>query len=196
VRDAVSIDGWVEFGVVVHLHLAVELEAAGAFDDLGEERVETGGEVVALVLKDGKAGGVAEAMGLGGGIAVGLDVGVEDLEGEDGEAVQDEAGGLGVQRGSGVLRGKVVDQPLVHLLDEVVAALVEAVDGVFYLGYFSIGGVGDAGLVLFVPELEVFAVVSGDEGVEVGGSGSGGGMSFGIRREVPEGVEIGVKTDD
>ena len=194
VGGAVSIDGGVEFGVVVHLHLAVELEASGTIDDLGEESVETVGKVVALVLEDGEAGGVADAMGLGGGVTVSLDMGVEDLEREDGEAVEDEAGSLRVQRGSGVLRGKVDEQPLVHLLDEVVASLVEAVDGVLDMGDLGVGGVGDAGLVFFVPQVEVFAVVGGDEGMEVGGSGDGGRL--GLQRKVPEGVEVGVKTND
>jgi len=48
---------------------------------------------------------------------------------------------------------------LVELLDEVVALLVEAVDGTLDLGDASVGGVGRAGVVLFVPEIKVGAVM-------------------------------------
>ena len=95
---------------------------------------------------------------------MGLDAGVEDAQGEDGEAVDDEAGGLGVERGGGVLRGQVGEEPEVDLFDQVVAALVVAVDGVLYAGDVGVGGFGVAGFVLFVPEVEVLAMLGGDEG--------------------------------
>jgi hypothetical protein len=52
---------------------------------------------------------------LGGG-AVELFLGVEDLEGEDGEAVDDEAGRLGVERSRGAIGGELEEDD-VDLLD-------------------------------------------------------------------------------
>ena len=146
-----SVDCGVEVGVVVHLELTVKLEAAEAGGGVVEEGFETAGEVGGLLLEDDEAVGVAEAMGVGGGVTMGLDAGVEDAEGEDGEAIDDEAGCLGVERGGGVLRGEIVEEPEVDLFDEIVAALVEAVDGTLDAGDVGIGGLGIAGLVLFVP---------------------------------------------
>jgi hypothetical protein len=102
--------------------------------------------------------------------------GVKDFEGEDGEAVDDEAGGLGVERsvGGGVSGG---EEDGVDLLDEVVAELVEAIDVVFDFGDVVVGGDGVAGLVFTVPEVEVGHVLAEDEAVEVAGGrwgGSGG----------------------
>ena len=160
----VFVDGWIEVRVVVHLHLAVELEAPGAALDGVEEGFEAGGEVVALLFEEGETGGVAEAVGFSGGFAVGLDAGVEDSEGEDGEAVDDEAGSFGVKGGFGVLLWEVREEPNVDFFHNVVAALVEAVDGALNLGDVGVGGVGIAGFVFLVPEVEVFAVLGGDEG--------------------------------
>jgi hypothetical protein len=115
---------------------------------------------------------------------------VKDLEGEDGEAVDDEAGGFGVERGGGVLR-EAADEESVELLDEVVALLVEGVDGVLDLRDGGVGGVGVAGGVLLVPEVEVGAVLGEEEGVErrvcCGGVGGGG---------VPERRCLGVEAKD
>jgi len=95
---------------------------------------------------------------------VGLDAGVVDAEGEDGETVDDQARGFRVEGGGGVLLGQVGEKPLVDFFHKIVAALVKAVDGALDLGYAGVGGVGVAGLVFLVPEIEVFAVLGGDEG--------------------------------
>ena len=154
------------------LSLAVELEAAAAGEDVGPEGVEAGGEVGALFVQHGEAGLVALLV-FGGG-AVELLFGVEDLEREDGEAVDDQAGRLGVERRGGVVRGRVSRRAMVDLLGEVVAALVEAVDGVLDVGDGVVGGDGVAGGVFAVPEVEVGAVLVEDELVEgVGGAGAG-----------------------
>ena len=97
---------------------------------------------------------------------MGLLAGVVDLEGEDGEAVDDEAGSLGVEGRRRVLGGSGGEEQSVDLLDEVVAPLVEAVDGVLDAGDLGVGGGGVAGLVFLVPEVEVGAVVAQDEAGE------------------------------
>lgn len=116
-------------------------------------------------------------MGVGRGRAVSFLVGVVDFEREDGEPVEDEAGSLGVEGREGVLleagTGEPVEEPEVHLLDEIVAALVEAVDGVLVGGNGGVGGGWVAGEVLFVPEVEVGAVVGHGELGEVGCVGKG-----------------------
>jgi hypothetical protein len=155
----VPVDNRVELWIVIHLHLTVEFEAPGTVGDLGEERTEASGEVAGLQLEQDETGGVALAVGLGCGVTLGLDAGMKDLKVEDGEAVDDEARGLGVQGCGGVLLGEVGEQPFVHLFHKVVAALVETVDGVFDACDLGVGGLGVAGLVLFVPEIEVLAVL-------------------------------------
>ncbi len=67
---------------------------------------------------------------------------------------------------------EIGEDPEVNFFYEIVAALVEAVDGALDAGYVGVGGLGVTGFVLFVPEVEVFAVLGGDEGEEfVCGSG-------------------------
>ena len=102
----VAIDCGVERGVVIHLQLAVELEAAGAGEGGLPEGVEAGGKIGALGFENGEAFaiavGVAGGSGLGSGGAVEFFAGVKDFEGKDGEAVDDEAGRFGVERGIGI----------------------------------------------------------------------------------------------
>ena len=117
-------------------------------------------------------------------------VGVVDLQREDGESIDDEAGSLGVERSFGILRTCELEQELVDLLDEIVALLVEAVDGVLDLGDAGVGDVGRARGVFFVPEVEVGQVLGADQGDEVGGGGLGGVIA------VPEDVGFVVKAED
>ena len=154
-----GVDGGVEAGVVVHLELAVELEAAAAREDLLPELVEAGGEVCALLAEQVEACEVALAVGLGGGGAAGLLGGVVEPEREDGEAVEDEAGGFGVERGGGVLHASGGEESAVDGFDQVVARLVECVDGALEAGDGGVRCSGLADLVFFVPEVEVGAVM-------------------------------------
>jgi hypothetical protein len=151
-----GVKGW----IVVHLQLAVELETAATCEDVGPEGVETGREIGTLFVQHEKPGMVAVLMfGCG---AVELLLGVEDLEGEDGEAVDDEAGGLGVE-GSGRSFGCELEEGDVDLLGEIVATLVEAIDVVFDLDDGVVGGAGVAGFVFAVPEVVVGLVLVEDK---------------------------------
>jgi heptosyltransferase-3 len=139
-----------------------------------------------LFIQHGQAKEVAVLV-LGGG-AVGFFFGVEDLESEDGEAVDDEAGRLRVQRRDGVeveaLLFYLGKKHEVDLLGAVVAELVEAVDGVLDLGDGVIGGEWVAGLVFAVPEVEVGLVLVEHELGE-------GGVGPGCRRGRVVAVERG-----
>jgi len=199
-----TVDGWVEGGVVVHLELAVDFEAAGAGEDVGPELVEAGNEVVALFGEEGEAFAVALAMAVGSFGAGGLFVGVVELESEDGEAVDHEAGALGVERGGGVGQaagGEGFEEAGVAALGEVVAALVEAVDGALDFGEIVVGGAGYAGAVFGMPEIEVGAML-GDEDFEEGISGGGLGRRWeqggggGVGLLVPEDDGAVVKGGD
>ena len=126
----VGVEDGIEVGIVVHLHLAVELETAGSGEDFGQRMSRQRARIGALLLEQGEAGEVFAAMlGRGGG-AVGLLGGVVDLERQDREAVDHEAGGFGVQGSGFVLRTGGGEQEVVDGFDEIVAALVEGVDGV------------------------------------------------------------------
>jgi hypothetical protein len=190
-----DVDGGVEVGVVIHLELAVELEAAAAGKGLLPELVEAGGEVVALLAQQVETGKVALAMGLGGGGAMGLLGGVVELEGEDGEAVEDEAGGFGVERRGGVLHSGCGEESAVEGFDQVVAFLVECIDGALEAGDAGVRGTGLADLVFFVPEIEVGAVMGEGEFNHVRGrrGGFGGrGSERGRRCEVLVPAERGL----
>ena len=86
---------------------------------------------------------------------------MEDFEGEDGEAVDDEARRLGVEGGRWIV-GCELEEGDVDLLGEVVAELVEAVDVVLDVDDGGVGGVGIAGGVFAVPEFVVGAVLVED----------------------------------
>jgi len=92
-----AVDRRVERGVVIHLELAVDFEAAAAGEDIGPELVEAGDEVAALFGEKGEAFAVALRVARGGSGARDFFQGVEDFEGEDGEAIDHEAWALGVQ---------------------------------------------------------------------------------------------------
>ncbi len=128
------------------------------------------GEVGALSVEDEEAVAVALVVGFGGAGATDFFGGVEALEGEDGEAVDHHAGGFGVER-SGLGGGwSLVEENEVDFFGEVVAALVEGVDGALVASDGVAGGEGIAGGVFVVPEVEVGAVLGEDEVVPcVGG---------------------------
>jgi hypothetical protein len=71
---------------------------------------------------------------------------------------------LGFGKGAGSEGG---EKDLVELFGEVVAALVGGVDAALGGGENGIGGAGGAGIVFDVPEIEVGAMLGGDEGEPV-----------------------------
>jgi hypothetical protein len=101
--SGMGIDGGVEVRVVVHLHLAVEFEAAVIGLDLVPKVVKTDCEVAMLLAQQGKAGAVLLMVGLTGRGSVDLFPRVVELEGEDGKTIHYQAGGFGVERRGGVL---------------------------------------------------------------------------------------------
>ena len=141
----------VHLGVVVHLELAIAVEAAPAPQDLPEEDVEAARQFRALGLQHSGAFPASPAMIGFGIVPLGLLPHVVDLERQDRQPVDDGTGRLGVQ-------GRVARRPgallqdrqelLVDPLDEVVPVLVERVDPAFGLGDPPVGGVGRARLVL------------------------------------------------
>jgi hypothetical protein len=98
-------------------------------------------------------------MVLGGGGAVSLFGGVVDLERQDGEAVEDETGGFGVERRLRVLGAGLVEHGVVEDFNQIIAGLVEGIDRVFDGSDVGVGDFGFAGFILLVPEIEVGAMV-------------------------------------
>ena len=159
--------------------------------DVSPEGVEARGEIPELHVENGEPLAIALVVrGFRGG-AAGFLLGVKALEGEDGEAVDHHAGRLGVQRRRLVLRRDAGEQEQVDLLRQVVAALVEGVDGVFVGGDVVVGGQWVAGGVLVVPQVEVGAVLVEDEGVPWIA-----GRWVRERRIVPAGVGLVVQVED
>ena len=158
--------------------MAVDFEAASSGENVGPELVEAGSEVVALFSKKSQALAIAVRVARRRIGAIEFFFCVEDFEGEDGEAVDHQARALGVQlslEGGPAFRGgdcgRIAEEHRVAPFGEVVADLVEAVDGALDLGDVGVGGAGGASAVLHVPEIEVRPVLGYDRGVKrlVGG---------------------------
>ena len=98
---------------------------------------------------------------------------VELLEREDGKPVDHHSGRFRIARHSGFERIECGDEHLVHFLDEIVALLVEAVDGA--LGVMDALGaeIVAAGDVFLVPELEIPQVIFLHEQEEFRAASSG-----------------------
>ena len=193
-----AINGGVEVGVVVHLELAVDFEAAAPGQDVVPELVEAGDQVVALLAEKGQALAVAVCVAGRGIWAVNFFLGMEEPEREDGETVDDKAGGFGVQlsrSGRAALRakqvGRMIQKQDVALFGEVVAALVVAVDRSLDLGDVVVGGAGIAGAILGMPEVEIGAVL-----VENGVQEIVGVDMVGVLIAVPEGGRPVVEAGD
>ena len=105
-----GIEDGVELGVVIHLHLTVEFEAAFAGQDLLPKEVETVGEIAALLFENREAVLVAVTVGVGSGLPQGLFAGVVDLQGENREPVDDKAGRLGVSGESQFWQGTALSR--------------------------------------------------------------------------------------
>jgi len=151
--------------------LTVELEAARAREGALPEGVEAMGKVGALIFENGEplavAFGVAQGNGFGTSAAVEFFAGVKDLEREDGEAVDHEARGLGVEWSIGVgetARSEFGKEGAVELFGKVVTALICGVDATLDSGEGCIGSAGGARFVFDVPELKVGAMLGSDEG--------------------------------
>ncbi len=163
---------WVELGIVVHLELEVDAEAAGSGGASFEERLNAGFEIEYLFFDDVELEGTLFFV-LGAGVgAVDLFLHVELFEGENGEAVDGHAWSLGTHLS--IVRKVVADlskDQFVHLFDEVVALLVIVVDGPLSLVDEFEAHVLAASVVFVVPESEVVFVVFFDQREE----GVGGG---------------------
>lgn len=187
----------IEIGVVVHLELPVEAEAAASAENLRPEFAEALCQVGSLLGEDDQSIFVAVVVLVGCRGPMNLFGGVVDLERKDGEPIDDEAWGFGVERSIGVLGAGELEQELVDLLDEIVALLVEAIDSVLDLGDPGVGDVGAAGGVFFMPEIEVGEMLGTDESDEVGRRGFGGMVSvpldvrFVVEAEDGRSVELG-----
>ncbi len=184
------VENRIEVGIVVHLELTVEAEAALAGQDLRPELVEALRKVRALLRKDDQAIFITVMVFVGSGRTMYLFVGMVDLQRENGEAIDDESGSFGVERGFRILRSGELKEQLIDLFDEVISLLVEPVDGMFHLSDAGIGDVRAASRILFVPEVEVGKVLRADEGNEVG-RGCFGGMVA-----VPEEIGLVVESED
>ena len=152
----------VQFWIVVHFQLPVELEAALSAKYFGPQPIQSLHQVVTLFYQNMVTLAIALGMTLGRPEPVHLFGGMEKLEREDGKSVDDQAGRLGMQLGA--LPGQatligIVEQHGIHAFDQIVAALVQAVDEALGLGDVVVASPGRAGFVLGVPEFKVGKVV-------------------------------------
>lgn len=161
----------VEYGVqawiVIHLQLFVEFEAAPAAKDLAPKVSKTPGQIAALHLQSQETLVIAFPVRLACVLSVDLFRGVENLQCEDRQAIDDEAGSLGVKRRGGVLLFDLAEQCRVDPFDEVVSLLVQAIDGALHRRN---GGVTDCavpGSVFFMPQVEVGPVLCQDQSLEL-----------------------------
>lgn len=145
--------------VVVHLELAIDLVMCHPGGAISQQLLQAGGQIGALL---GEADQLGFARGdvLGRGVAAaGLLAHVEDLQRQDGHAVDHAAGGFRIQaaaRHGGRQRG---EENFVHALDGVIALLVVAVNRALVGSDFAVGYIAAAGQVFFIPQQVVEAVV-------------------------------------
>ncbi len=128
--------------------------------------MERGYEIGSLLVKKGETEAVFVAMFPRRIVAFGLFRRMEELQREDGKAVEHHARGLGVEGRYGGDGFEVMEQPLVDLFDEIVAALIVSIDGALYGGNLRVGRGWVTGFVFFVPEIEVGAVFLPHEALE------------------------------
>ena len=132
---------------------------------------EAVGEVAALLLEQSQTVAVALMM-LGGSIGtVSFFRRVEYLEREDRKPVDHKAGCFGVQRRGRRLRGRGFEQCYVDTFDEVVALLVQAVDGMLDFDHGSATSQRRARFVFAMPEIEVCLMLLENQLIERGGRG-------------------------
>ena len=121
-----------------------------------------------LLLQQRKPLPVAKAMCLVGRGPMRLLMGVEDLQGEDRESVDDQPRGLGVERRRGILLNRLEQVP-VDLLDEIVAPLIEGVDGSLHSRQCGVRRLRITRIVFAVPKIEVGAMLLEREVFQGGG---------------------------
>lgn len=178
----------IERRVVVHFELAVELETALSGEGLPPETIEAAGEIAALCLQNFEALMVALCMACGRVGASDFFLRMKKLEGKDREPVDDKAGTFGIQLGFGigqVAGAEMVEQEQVAALGEIVAPLVNAINGALDFGDFVIGGMRSTRAVFGMPELEIRQML-GDHGVHEFAMrlrGNGGGLRMPERRQ-------------
>lgn len=162
----------VERGVVVHLELEIKLDPAATCEDFDPEFVKAAGEVAALFEEDSVAGAVAVRVALRRVWTGDLVRGMEELEGEDGETVDHQAGGFRVERRARVGEPagfEILHEEKVATFSEVISLLVHQVDVVFAQDDFVVGRIGRASIVFSVPEIEICEVLAGYYSSEFGG---------------------------
>ena len=166
----------VEARVVVHLELAVDLEVRAAGAAVGQQRVEAGGQIGALLVQPLELGRARAAMRLVDVAPLGLGAHRVHLQRHDRQPVDHAAGSLAVQPRAGAhrrhrrvgARRSRVDQPelgeqqFVDTLGGVVARLVVAVDRAFVGGDLGVGHLRAPRQVFLGPQQTVEAVVGLD----------------------------------
>ena len=108
----------------------------------------------------------------GASAALGLFAGVVDLERENGEPVDDEAGRLGVERGAGVGQAPRFEPGRAGQSNSSARSLRRWLVWsmrCLTCGQLRVGDAGGAGFVLDVPEIEVGAMLAGDGVEPIGG---------------------------
>ena len=159
------VHGWIERGIVVHLELAIKLEAALPADDQPPKAIKAPCKVVTLCLQQMKAFPVAFCVALGGIRPPDLLPRVKDLEGEDRQPSRIRPGDSECSSAAGEgrpSRRQGCEQNRVAALHQVVPALVRAVDGALDFGDFAIRSVRGSCLIFDMPEFEVRQMLVGN----------------------------------
>ena len=128
---------------------------------------EAGGKVGALLLEDAQSLTVPLAMTIGSVCARGLFAGVINLERQDREAVDDEAGGLGVQWSRWIGQTLLFEpgqQRAIQVLGKVIALLIGGIYATLDSGQFGVGCARGSRFIFNVPQMKVGKVLGGHGG--------------------------------
>lgn len=147
------------------------MEATPPGQNILPQCVETTGEIVALMLQYLQPVDVLRTMIFVGGSAIDFRRRVVQLQLQNRQPVDDQAGCFRVQRSFFVLRAGGVEEQPIDLFDEVVAPLIDRVDGVLDGGDCGILRAWIARLVFLMPQIEVGLVLSQHQRIQHGDGG-------------------------
>ncbi len=152
---AMRVDHRVQFGVVVHLHLAVQSEATSASQNLFPKLIETLCQIRPLLHQNRQTMLVPVVVLVRRSRAKNLFTRVINFQRQNRQPINNQAGSLRIQGRFVILRAGKVQQVLVNLLHQVVSLLVMPVNRVFHFCNAGIRRIRTARLIFLMPKVEV-----------------------------------------
>lgn len=155
----------IQRGVVIHFELSIKLESALSQERLLPQAVEAAGKVAALILENFEPLTVSLSMAFRGVGPLHFLDGMKDLQSKNRKPVNDESGRLRMQLGVEIRqieRAQVIEQNHIAALGEIIAALVDSINGPFYFRKIVVSSLRGAGLIFRMPQFEIGQMLRDD----------------------------------